>query len=316
MLNKISKKKFNLLLKNKKNEDLDFLKFSEDFLIKKRGFIFKQPKKGDKVILLLSGGIDSVVAWAVLMKVYGYQVYPVIIDRGSNKRAKRELSAVRYFEKYFSKKYPEQYIRPFHLSVNTVAKEIIDTLDKNNITPEDIVLNYKENKFLAEDNSNVVIARAKGVSPYLMPFYGVVYSDYLKFIKGLDIHTILVGVNFSDGIVVSSQTFTALRSTLLSMCVATDNYKWNFSSVFLERETGVYMDKLEIIKLGNKLGIPLKRTWSCYNDGIMQCGDSCATCIDRKRSFYLAGIKDETYYRPYLFRLIKDKVKSWVFFFK
>lgn len=305
LVKKISEKNFISILKSRECENLSYIYFAEKFLIKERGYVFKEPKKGSNVILLFSGGIDSTVAWATLIEVYGYKVYPVIIDRGTNLRSKRELAAARSIEKFFQKKYPKLYVKPFHLSVNTVAKEVSDTLKLENLSSDEILNNYDKRNWMVRDDSNVVVSRTNGVSPYIMTFYGVVYSDYLKFIKGIDIKNIFVGVNFSDGASVSSQSFTSLRSTLLSICTATDNYDWNFSSVFLEKETGVMFEKTDVIELGLKLGLPLEKTWSCYHDKLFQCGDSCATCVHRRDSFSKLGFEDKTIYLNDLFpRLI------------
>jgi 7-cyano-7-deazaguanine synthase len=58
-------------------------------------------------------------------------------------------------------------------------------------------------------------------------------------------------------------------------------------------------DKEDIIKLGIKLGVNLKETFSCYvgvnGDKIKQCG-TCLACMLRKEGFYWAGIKDMTKY--------------------
>lgn len=302
-----SKKKFNEFLSKRVTEDLDFIEVAENFLLKKRGYVFKQPKVGEKVILLLSGGIDSTVAWETLINVYGYQVYPVVIDRGSSRRAKRELSAVRNLEKYFAKKYPDKYIRPFHLKVNTTPELFSKILNSKKIYGGEVLANFNKNRSFVRDLSNVVLVKTRGVTPYLIPFYGAVYSGYLKLTQGLEIKNIFVGANFTDGIEVSSQSFTALRSTLLSICIATGDYSWNFSSVFLERETGILLEKGGTIKLGADLGTPLEKTWSCYRDGIFQCGNSCATCVNRKSSFAEVGIEDKTIYLSDL----KTKIKNY-----
>lgn len=315
-----SKKKFNSFLSKRATEDLDFIEAAEDFLIKKRGYVFKRPKASEKVILLLSGGIDSTVAWATLMEVYNYKVYPVIINRGSTRRAKKELSAVRSLEKYFSKKYPKNYVKPFHLHVNTTPKEIVDITNSKKMFAQDILTNFNQNEWLVKDNSNVVLLQTRGVTPYLMPFYGVVYSGYLRFTKGISIKNIFVGANFTDGSEVSSQSFTALRSTLLAICTATADYTWNFSSVFLERETGILLEKGGTVELGSKLGVPLEKTWSCYRDYRFQCGNACATCVNRRESFAKVGVEDKTIYMSDIKNRVvtgfKSRLKRLVKFWK
>ena len=49
--------------------------------------------------------------------------------------------------------------------------------------------------------------------------------------------------------------------------------------------------KAEIIKLGTKLGVPYKFSWSCYKGGKTLCG-KCDSCIFRAKGFKEAKIKD------------------------
>jgi 7-cyano-7-deazaguanine synthase len=51
------------------------------------------------------------------------------------------------------------------------------------------------------------------------------------------------------------------------------------------------LSKVEVIKLGNHLGVPFELTWSCYRSGKMPCG-KCHSCFLRKKSFDEAGIVD------------------------
>ena len=44
------------------------------------------------------------------------------------------------------------------------------------------------------------------------------------------------------------------------------------------------MTKIDVIKLANKLNVPLKWTWSCYSDGDQPCG-KCTSCHKRKKAF-------------------------------
>ncbi len=55
------------------------------------------------------------------------------------------------------------------------------------------------------------------------------------------------------------------------------------------------MSKADIIKLGTKLTVPLKMTWSCYKGGGHHCG-RCGTCMERREAFEKAGVEDPTIY--------------------
>jgi 7-cyano-7-deazaguanine synthase len=55
--------------------------------------------------------------------------------------------------------------------------------------------------------------------------------------------------------------------------------------------------KEQIVAVGKQLGAPLHLTYSCYMGREKHCG-KCATCIERRRAFEMAGVKDETEYEP------------------
>lgn len=55
------------------------------------------------------------------------------------------------------------------------------------------------------------------------------------------------------------------------------------------------MNKTEIVKLGDHLGVPMGRTWTCYEGGNVHCG-KCGSCIERKEAFQLAEVPDPTKY--------------------
>ena len=50
--------------------------------------------------------------------------------------------------------------------------------------------------------------------------------------------------------------------------------------------------KWQIVKLGEKLHVPWKYTWSCYRSGPTPCG-RCPSCKLRAEAFRKAGVRDE-----------------------
>ena len=55
------------------------------------------------------------------------------------------------------------------------------------------------------------------------------------------------------------------------------------------------LDKADIVRRGSALSLPFEETWSCYEGGLVHCG-RCATCIERREAFHLAGVTDPTTY--------------------
>ncbi len=53
--------------------------------------------------------------------------------------------------------------------------------------------------------------------------------------------------------------------------------------------------KVDIIRLGARLGVPFADTWSCYKGGRQHCG-RCGTCVARREAFHVAGVEDPTPY--------------------
>lgn len=53
--------------------------------------------------------------------------------------------------------------------------------------------------------------------------------------------------------------------------------------------------KVDIVKIGHRLGAPLGDTYSCYKGGRKHCG-KCGTCLERKEAFKMAKVEDGTRY--------------------
>lgn len=71
--------------------------------------------------------------------------------------------------------------------------------------------------------------------------------------------------------------------------LATGNERLTIAAPFVD------MDKSGIVKLGSRLGVPFKDTWSCYVGSRVHCG-TCSSCRERKRAFIEAEVADPTEY--------------------
>jgi len=53
--------------------------------------------------------------------------------------------------------------------------------------------------------------------------------------------------------------------------------------------------KVRVVQLGDVLGVPFERTWSCYRRGPRHCG-TCIACTNRRAAFREADVADPTEY--------------------
>lgn len=74
-----------------------------------------------------------------------------------------------------------------------------------------------------------------------------------------------------------------------SQRLANDNEELRVTAPF------VSMKKSEIVKIGHRLGVDFKDTWSCYAGMDIHCGQ-CSSCMERKKAFSEACIEDTTLY--------------------
>ncbi len=53
----------------------------------------------------------------------------------------------------------------------------------------------------------------------------------------------------------------------------------------------LHLTKREIVVLGQSLGVPFERTWSCYQGADAPC-KVCDACVLRAKGFQEAGLED------------------------
>lgn len=106
-------------------EDNLLRKNIENILIQKRGYAFKMPKPGSKVISLMSGGLDTTVVTALLLDKYKLEVYPIHYRRPYPAAdAKSVMRSVGYFSRYFKKRYPRQFHEPKIIDLEFPSQEL------------------------------------------------------------------------------------------------------------------------------------------------------------------------------------------------
>lgn len=270
-----------MISNHKKNlEDISVKNKIEKILKDKRGYILKWPSKLEHVIVLISGGMDSVSVISILIEKYGVIVHPLFIKRGQ-KRERQELSAARYYIKLFQKKYDK----------NCQNLNII----KSYIPPKKIrwTLTSRSNERI-----NKKLRQLRGIPIYLQALttIAVQYALYLEIKNKVHVRSIFLGFISSDGKVMSYETLTALRTQTLNISILQNDYSWQIISPFLDNNKKTPLEKNYGIKWLTDHKINPCKTWSCYYAHKYHCG-VCSGCVIRKKHFKIAKIKDETIYR-------------------
>lgn len=299
-----SKGQFFKFLRSRPLENIDAIEMIETYLRKKRGYIFRMPAKKESVILLLSGGLDSVTSWAILMQNYGLNVYPLTFDR-CEKRRKREKESVNFFTNYYKKRFPNFFHNPIEIKLDFKKIDIPIETAPQLLHPE-IRMKYFKSE-TGEIDVNVSLG-----SFVLLSYYARMYAEHLYLTKNIKVKTIFCSVNSDDGLLVPWQTYTALRSIMLNLCLTSNDFEWQFSSSVLESETDRYFDKSDIIKWAYQNSIPVEKTWSCYRMGVYQCGGSdCQACRHRRYAYRRAKIVDKTVYKSLAEQSLFGRIKSF-----
>ncbi|MCL5797596.1 MAG: 7-cyano-7-deazaguanine synthase [Patescibacteria group bacterium] len=277
-------------------EDCRLIEQIESYLVKKRRYSYKIPEKNTPVILLFSGGLDTVISAAILMKVFKLQIYPFYIKRGQ-RRIKKEIDAVNFYSKLYNQRFPTLWKKVKIVDSFIPPKQIrySITLVSNNIVRQNSL-------------------HKKGIPMYtsLMANFAVEYAYFLQINLGVKIRDIFMGLVNNDGNYMSYETFTALRSIMLNICFSTHDWSWQVSSIALEKELGLCLEKYDLIRWAVTQKIPIEKSWSCYWDYTYHCGN-CDGCTARKIAFREAHSQDKTIYlseiRSHYLKRILEKIK-------
>lgn len=218
-----------------------------------------------KAVVLLSGGLDSLTALYVALRD-GYQVSALTLDYGQLHQ--REIACARTNAEALA--IPHQVV---HFGLPWKGSSLLDeaipvprgrTLESMNSAIPSTYVPARNTIFLALAASYAETLRAEAV------FIGANALDYSgypdcrpDFFKAMQAALNLGTKSGIEGLVLTLQT------PLLNMT------------------------KAEIIKLGQSLGVPFDRTWSCYQGGEQPCG-TCDACLLRAKGFQEAGIVDSS----------------------
>ncbi|MDR1244036.1 MAG: 7-cyano-7-deazaguanine synthase QueC [Endomicrobium sp.] len=214
----------------------------------------KSPTK--KAIVLLSGGLDSTtILYYTLSK--GYKCNCIIFDYGQ-KHKKEINSAVK------------------------IAK-----LANVNYSLIKITLPWS-NDVLTNKNKKVPIHKRlpRTVPPTYVLGRNTLFLSYaLSFAHSINANNIFIGVNAVD--------FSNYPDCTPEFIKAYNNVLKSLKTKIIIQAPLLKLNKAQIIKLGTKLNVPYKNTWTCYN-GLDKPCMQCDSCKLRAKGFKEAKIDDPT----------------------
>lgn len=123
----------------------------------------------------------------------------------------------------------------------------------------------------------------------VVPFRnGIMLSIAAGYAESIGAEQIAIGNHFGDHAIYPDCRKTFIEPMKLAIKEGTEK-NITLLSPFCD------LKKEDIVKIGEKLLVPMYMTYSCYNGSTDHCGE-CGTCVERKEAFKLAGVNDPTIY--------------------
>ena len=229
-------------------------------------FDFNIKRVSGKAVVMVSGGVDSSTLCYKAVRE-GYDVYTLTFVYGQ--KHEKEIRS------------SEKICRHLGLRPNIVdLSSIKDLFGASALTDRDIEIprvsasarNYETLAATVVPNRNAIFLSL-----------AVAYSQSI----GCD--TVFYGAHHSDRGVYPDCRLEFVSAFEEAERLATDNKRLTIVAPFVD------MDKSGIVRLGVRLGVPFKDTWSCYVGSRVHCG-TCSSCRERKRAFIEADVADPTEY--------------------
>ncbi|UCD55082.1 MAG: 7-cyano-7-deazaguanine synthase QueC [Candidatus Omnitrophota bacterium] len=212
-----------------------------------------------KAIVLLSGGIDSAVT-LYLAKKKGFCPTALIFDYGQ--RHRKEIG--------FARRIAGKARSPYRIIKLSFPWKGSSLLDRKMHIPKRPFNNIK-----------------KGIPSTYVPGRNLIFlsiaTSFAETIKG---DAIFIGAHTQDfsGYPDCRKTFFDIFKKVITKGTK-DGKRIKIYTPLLNK------NKKEIIKIGLRLKVPFKFTWSCYEGSRNPC-DSCDSCLFRKKAFEELGVKD------------------------
>ena len=213
-----------------------------------------------KVLLALSGGIDSTVVLSMLLEK-GYEVTPITFSYGS-KHNEYENAAVVKIAKHY------HLAEPACIDLGLVMQHFdSDLLKSGGAIPEG---HYED-----ESMRRTVVPSRNMI--FLSILAGVAESKGIK--------ELALGVHQGDHFIYPDCRPYFIQSMQHTIELASGGKVHTIHAPIL------FWDKAQIVKEGIKLHVPFELTRTCYKDQPIACG-KCGSCMERLEAFAANGIED------------------------
>jgi 7-cyano-7-deazaguanine synthase len=216
----------------------------------------------EKSIVLLSGGMDSLVCMGIAAKEEG-QLYTLHMDYGQ-KTSVREKSCFDQISQHFQV--------PIHRR-KVIDMAFLKQIGGSSLTDESIdVKEFQENSLSIPDS--------------YVPFRNsIILSLAVSWAEVVGAKKLYIGANYED-----SPGYPDCRPSYYE--AFNQLIKEGTKAADIEILTPVIkMKKRDIVLKGVELKVPFELSWSCYKSSSRPCG-SCDSCVLRQRGFSQAGIPD------------------------
>jgi 7-cyano-7-deazaguanine synthase len=219
--------------------------------------------RSKKAVVLLSGGLDSatVLYWAV---DEGWQPWALIFDYGQ--RHRREI-----------------------LSAKALCKK---TGVAHDVIP--VKLPWRGSSLLDKGSSIPIAKSVRNISAQIpstyVPGRNTLFLSYgLSCAEAIGAEAVMIGANALDysGYPDCRPDFISAMARVFKLGTKAGRQGKQIKII----APLLKMTKSQIIKSGNKLGVPYQMTWSCYRGGKKPCG-TCDSCVLRAKGFREAQIND------------------------
>lgn len=246
----------------------------ENILEQKRGYVAKWPEN-KLAVMIVSGGLDSMITSARLIREQGLTLYPLHIERGQT-NFECERASIEKYSQILERQYPDKFKPVKYIKLNVPPIEF----------KKDLLPYMREHGHPLRDT--------------VLQLAAAQYAVSLQASANEVVRTIFCAVMPED--IFPHSNLTSIRATNVALCQNTGDWTWLVSSPNIDlRLVNEETDKSGEIRWASEHDFPSEYTVSC-NDAsretdLLNCG-TCSSCTKRKQAFARAGVDDKTrYYR-------------------